>query len=91
MWFIAAWWRQNIPAKPEKVWRGLPYEVIGKTDDGRFVHELVWAKDFWEARTLVAKMHNLSSRVLVRAYELLMDEAGEISRALNGNPIRKFE
>lgn len=69
----------------------VPYEVVGKTDDGKWIREIVWVDGYWEARTLVARMYRLSSRLLLQAHELVRNAQGAIEFASNGNPVRKYE
>lgn len=71
--------------------RLVPYEVVGKTSDGRRICEIVWVKGYWEARTVAAEMYRFSSRLLVQAYELLQDASGSIQYAANGRPIHTCE
>ncbi|MBI1907872.1 hypothetical protein HYS28_00435 [Candidatus Uhrbacteria bacterium] len=91
MRFVARWFRQVEPASAPPRPRGVPYEVVGRGEDGRRIYEIVWATGFWEARTVVAEMYGLTSRILVRAYELTLTAEGIIAYAANGKPIRKFE
>lgn len=82
---------QPVQSTLDSVAGKIPFEVVGRSEEGKRVHEVVWARGVHDARELVARLHGIGNRFLVNAYELLKDQTGGIAYASDGRPMRKWE